>query len=231
MDWPRFFYGFEPERVPVFPASLEAQALSLEQSIEGLRAWPAELFVSPEVEALRGSAPTRVFASLAHLKCRSIRNPAFGVLQRHGLLPLGQTYRGWLATVSEVRAGLRVFQDPRSDRSEAGRLRRLIESHVLADRSREAALLEDLGSACLALGMKLPEGSDRVDCLAGMLDNPWLPVTVPFAGQVAVVVLEDRRPRSLANGLVSLELEERATVVRRHPERVPRSNPAPLLRA
>ena len=40
-----------------------------------------------------------------------------------------------------------MIRDPGSDRTEAGRLRRLIESHVLADRGREGAMLGDLESA------------------------------------------------------------------------------------
>jgi hypothetical protein len=88
-EWPRFFYGFEPGRVPVFPASMEWRASALEQSIEWLRACLADLFVGSEAGSLRGFAPTRVFASPAHLKVLVIRDPAFEVLGRHGLLPSG----------------------------------------------------------------------------------------------------------------------------------------------
>jgi hypothetical protein len=222
LDWPRFFYGFEPAREPEFGAAAEAGAKASERSIEGLRAWPAELFVRSGGELLRTFPPQRVFASLAHLKGRQIRNPAFAVLKRNGLLPRGQDYRSWLASVSAMKNGMRVLQDPGSDRTEAGRLRGLIESHMLADRGREEQMLGELESACLALGMRVPENPERLGWLADLLDNPWSSAVVPYAARVQTIRLADPTRRSLGDRVSVVELEQEATDHRRHPERVAR---------
>ena len=154
-------------------------------SVDGHRAWPAGLL------ARRGSArnedrcPTRAYASLAHLKGRVIRNPAFAVLRRHGLISRGTSYRTWLSTVR--RADGRTLQDPGDERTVAGRLRRRIEDDLATNPAREAAILAELAAACTAMGVRLPDDLERVDELASLLDNPWRPATAPYAAAVQVV--------------------------------------------
>jgi hypothetical protein len=222
LDWPRFFYGFEAGHELEFAARDQVRADASKRSIAGLRAWPAELFAGPRSELLRVFPPSRVFASLALLKGREVRNPAFGLLKRHGLLPRFQEYRSWLASVSALKDGMRVLQDPGSERTEAGRLRGLIESHIVADRGREESMLDELESACLALGLRVPEEPERLGWLAELLDNPWTPATLAYAARVQRVQLAGPTTRTLSNEVAQIELEREATMVRRHPERVAR---------
>ncbi len=99
-----------------------------------------------------------------------------------------------------------MIDDPRSERSETGRLRRLIESHVLADRSREGVLLNDLEVLCQAMGLKTLVGSERVDRLAELVDNPWIRASVPYAGKIQLIRLGGRGSKVLTDGSVELDL-------------------------
>jgi hypothetical protein len=183
---PRIYFGFAPDRPPALDPTALAAAEAAELTIDGLRAWPAELFRRDGRIALE-RRPEGVFASLAGMKGRPIRNPAFAVLRRHGLLPAGVGYAAWLATVSRATDAGRAIQDPRAEGTEAARLRRSISDYVLADPAREPRILGDLAEACHAMGLKIAEGPEGVDALAELLDNPWSRPVVPYAAGVQVV--------------------------------------------
>ena len=183
---PEFSFGFDPDRSPTFdPIDLPA-AHAAERSIDGLRAWPAELF-SRDGRTTLDRRPCRVFASLADLKGRSIRNPSFVVLQDQGILPARVGYKAWLSTVCVSTGRDRVFQDPRSRGTESARIRKAIEDHVLADPARESRLLADVAEACHAMGVKVAEGPEGIDALAELVDNPWSRPAVPYAARVQVL--------------------------------------------
>ena len=102
LRWPRFYHGFDPLRTPAFGPGQAARAGAVELTIDGTRAWPAELLAREPAGSPGDPGPARVFASLAHLKGRSLRNPAFAVLGRHGLLPRRLGYPAWLATLGRA---------------------------------------------------------------------------------------------------------------------------------
>jgi hypothetical protein len=188
---PGFYFAFDPRRSPRFdPIDLPA-AEAGEQIIDGLRAWPAGLFFRDGRSTL-AQGPTCVYASLAGLKGRWLRSPAFPVLRNHGLLPAGIGYKAWLSTVSRVTDQGRVLQDPRLEGTESARIRKAIEDHVLADPARESLLLADLAEACHAMGVKIAEGPEGIDALAKILDNPWTRPAVPYAAGVQVLKLVGR---------------------------------------
>jgi hypothetical protein len=191
LRWPDFSFGFDPDRSPRFdPIDLPAAEAS-QQIIDGLRAWPAGLFFRDGRTTL-AERPTRVYASLAGLKGRQIRNPAFAVLKNHGLLPAGIGYQAWLSTVSRATDRGRIIQDPRLEGTESARIRKAIEDHVLADPAREPRLLADLAEACHAMGVEIAEGPAGIDALAEILDNAWSRPAVPYAAGVQVLRLAGR---------------------------------------
>jgi hypothetical protein len=83
---PKFFFGFDPRHLPRLDLSNLPAAVAAERTIDGLRAWLAELFFRDGQTTL-DRLPSLAFASLADLKGRQIENPAFAVLNNHGLLP------------------------------------------------------------------------------------------------------------------------------------------------
>ena len=185
---PDFSFGFDPgqpERVD--PIRIPA-AEAARRFIRGLRARPVDLLVRD-----RGSILDRglgcLSASLAGLKGRRLRNPAFAVLRSHGILPAGITYTDWRSTVSKLTGQGRIFQDPHSEATEASRLRRAIQDYVLAEPGRESRILADLAEACHAMGVRIAEGPEGVDALAGLLDAPWDRPAVPYAATVQVLRL------------------------------------------
>src|SRR5205823_1631113 len=97
--------------------------------------------------------PIAVYAGLAPLRGRVIRNPAFSVLQKHGLIPARVGHRAWLETVGRVTDG---------DDGTAGRFRADLETFVTAgldDHGRSAhldALCRGLRVACEALAIPVP---------------------------------------------------------------------------
>jgi hypothetical protein len=165
---PRFEYGFDPGRTPEF-APAGAAAPGDGREIDGLRAWPAGLFLGDDGRSSLTRPPDRVFAWLAPLKGRRVRNPSFAVLRRRGILPAGPGYRAWLATVRRPDGTL---QDPRLAGTEVARVRRALQDHVLAEPAREPAILAELASACAAMGVRVAGGPEGVDALAELLDNP-----------------------------------------------------------
>jgi hypothetical protein len=183
---PRFEYGFDPGRTPEFVPSRAGAAPGDGREIDGLRAWPAELFVGDDGRSSLTRPPARVFASLAALKGRRVRNPSFAVLRRRGILPAGPGYRAWLATVRRPDGTL---QDPHLAGTEAARVRLAIQDHLLADPAREPAILAELASACAAMGVRVPDGPEGVDALAELLDNAWHRPEVGYAAGIQVVGL------------------------------------------
>lgn len=183
--FPRFYYGFDARRAP-HVGSPDAEATRLE--IDGFLAWPAERFGQGGVTPL-DRRPDAVFASFAGRKGRRVRNPAFALLRRRGLVPSWLEYGEWLSTVSRLEAGRRVFQDPRAEGTEAGRLRRAIQDHLLAEPRREPEILFELAECCHAVGVRVPTDSGRVDFLAELLDNPWSRPAVPYAAAIQVIKL------------------------------------------
>jgi hypothetical protein len=205
---PAFYFGFDPDRSPRFDTSVLPAARAAERAIDGLRAWPADLF-SRDGKSTLFRAPQRVFASIADLKGRRIRNPAFATLRHHGLLPAGVGYNAWLTTVGRADGRGRVIQDPRAERTESARLRRGIEDYVVADPAREPIVLDDLREACHASGLKLAEGPQGIDELARILDNPWDRATVPYAARVQVLRLAGSpgsAPMSFSDGAADVDL-------------------------
>jgi GNAT superfamily N-acetyltransferase len=205
---PEFSFGFDPDRLPRFdPIDLPA-AHAAERAIDGLRAWPAELF-SRDGQTTLDRRPCRVFASLADLKGRLIRNPSFAVLQNHGILPARVGYKAWLSTVRVSTGRSRVFQDPRARGTELARIRKVIEDHVLADPARESRLLADVAEACHAMGIKFADGSVGIDALAELVDNPWSRPAVPYAARVQVLKLAGSpgpATMSFADGATDVDL-------------------------
>jgi hypothetical protein len=205
LDLPRFFYGFDPGSTPDFGPIHAAAAAADERAIDGLRAWPAELFVGDGRSSLN-RPPAQIFATLAAHKGRRVRNPAYAVLRRRGILPAGPTYRAWRAT---VRRHDGTIQDPHTPGTEAARTRRAIQDHLFADPAREPAILAELAAACAAMGVKIADGPDGVDALAALLDNPWDRPAVPYAAAVQLVRLGGSpRPTSMtfSDGAASVDL-------------------------
>jgi hypothetical protein len=208
LSLPAFFFGFDPDRPPRFDAIELPAARAAERAIDGLRAWPAGLFFRDGRTTL-AQGPTRVYASLAGLKGRRVRNPAFALLRDHGLLPAGVGYKAWLDTVSVATDHGRAFQDPRAEGTESARIRKAIEDHVLTDPARESLLLADLAEACHALGVKIAEGPEGIDALAEILDNPWTRPAVPYAAGVQVLKLAGRpgpATMAFADGAADVDL-------------------------
>jgi hypothetical protein len=152
-------------------------------------------------------APIAVYAGLASLRGRAVRNPAFSVLQKHGLIPARFGHRAWLETVGRVTDG--------SD-GPAGRFRADLESFVTADlddhgRSTNLdSLCRGLRVACEAMAIPVPEGRDNAfEFFVGLLDAPWSPVAVPAAAALQVVHLAGPAgPETLVfgNGFAQLNL-------------------------
>jgi hypothetical protein len=155
-----------------------------ESAIDGLHAWPAGLFLGDDGRSSLSRPPAKVFASLSGLRGRRIRNPAFAILRRRGIVPVGLSYRAWRAT---VRRHDGTLQDPHVAGTEAARTRRAIQDHLFADPAREPAILAELRSACIAMGLK---GVDGLDALAELLDNPWDYPEVAYAAGIQLVRLD-----------------------------------------
>ena len=195
--WPRLYVGFGDRDRPVFgPATTRADRDAAEAEAGGLRAWPAGM--------LSGSSdpvpPHRVFASLAHLKGRRVRNPAFAVLRRRGLIGRGLGYRAWLGTVGAMTERGHVPQDARDEATAAGRLRLAIGAYLAADPRRERALLDEMRAGCDAFGIRVAEGDDA---LAELLDNPWSRPEVHYAGGIQLAgrgALDDLDGPGVAGG-------------------------------
>jgi hypothetical protein len=185
---PKFFFGFDSRRPPRFDHVDLPAAVAAERVIDGLRTWPAESFFRDGRTTLE-RAPSGVFASLADLKGRQIENPAFAVLRDHGLLPARLGYQAWLSTISLDTDEGRVLEDPRAEGTEGARIRKAIEDYIVSEPARESRLLGDLAEASHAMGVKLAEGPEGIDELAGILDNPWSRLAVPYAAGVQVLKL------------------------------------------
>ncbi len=179
--WPRFYRGFDPGREPEPDATVTPDAwAAAEVAVGGLRAWPAEMLADRPA----GPGTSRVFASLAHLKGRRVRNPAFAVLRRHGLLTARLGDRAWLDTLGLPAPGGLV-----DGTSRAGRLRRSIEAYATADPANERALPRDARDGCAAIGVRIGTGPDGDDTLAGLLDSPWWRPEVHYAGGLRLIRL------------------------------------------
>jgi hypothetical protein len=114
-----------------------------------------------------------------------------------------------LSTISLNTDGGRILEDPRAEGTESARIRKAIEDYILEDLSREARLLGDLAEACHAMGVKIVVGSEGIDELAGILDNPWSRVAIPFAAAVQVVKLAgspDPATMTFADGVAGIDL-------------------------
>jgi hypothetical protein len=131
------------------------------------------------------------------------------VLKNHGLLPARLGYKAWLSTISLNTDGGLVLEDPRAEGTESARIRKAIEDYIISDPSREARVLGDLAEACHAMGVRVAEGSEGIDELAAILDNPWSRVAIPFAAAVQVVkpaLSPDAATMTFADGVADIDL-------------------------
>jgi hypothetical protein len=201
LELPRFYYAFERGRPPRPEASVSAGDWAAgEVPIGNLRAWPAEYFARPlkerwDVHLLDGSPvpaaeagpadegmsqrPAAIFASLFHLAVRSVRNPAWRVLQDHQVIPR-MRYRAFLECVSPHTGSGRVVPNPGHPTSGAGRFRSALATYIDGVEGGVEMFMGDLRDACTSAGVPVPEGDDEAyERLAGMLENPWRRAEVP----------------------------------------------------
>ncbi len=132
----------------------------------------------------RAQQPVAVYADLAHLASgRSIRNPAWRVLERHDLLPHKMSgYRHFLEKFSPFTGLGRLAPEPGDPTRAAGQFRAALAAYVDTEGSRADALIGAVRDACLAAGVPIPVDEERAyEFLAGLLENPWLPAEVPAA--------------------------------------------------
>jgi hypothetical protein len=149
--------------------------------------------------------------SLAHLRGRSVRNPAFDVLRRIGLLPPALGYNAWLDSLGQTGTAGRVVPDPRKDATTTGRFRAALTAYATADPAREEALREDLRVAFRALGVRAPDEVSEPDFFAELLDSPWDRPELPRASRVQVLRLDGPlgpAALSFGDGATALDLSD-----------------------
>ena len=141
--------------------------------------------VAPAAEPLDGDKATGAearapkVARVAHLRGRTVRNPAFDVLRRHRIVPRRLGYRAWLTSLGLVADPRRT--DGAGGHAPASALRDAISDYASSGTSIERALFDDLRVACRGAGIVVPAGDDGVDVLARLLDAPWERPAVPGA--------------------------------------------------
>ncbi len=129
--------------------------------------------------------PDAIYAYLTPFRGRTLRNPAYAVLKRHGLVSTDKRYKAWLDTMSKMTDEGRVLQDPQDEGTNAARFRKGLEDWVTAKDGRLEAICEELAAECKA--MNVPYEDD--DALISMLDSPWVRVVAPASAMVQAVRL------------------------------------------
>ena len=176
---------------PQFQRTMIRTAILLHQALQDTHRslvqevprWPV---IEPQVvEGTTSKGETHV--RLDQLKGRMVRNPAFAVLQQHGIVSPRMSYGAWLNTVSTWDGTQRVVADPQEDATETARIRRVILDYVLADSEREVRLFAAMAAAANSLGIATGQDNRTIDQLAELIDNPWKPQSIHFAASIQVV--------------------------------------------
>ena len=125
--------------------------------------------------------PAVVYASLAHLRERRVRNPALDALRDRGLIPPGASFGSWSRAVDPGPG-------PVPGSGVAGQLRASLESYIAGGGDREASLRHELSRGCEAAGVPLaggPWGGPATELLL----SPWAVAAVPRACAVQAIRL------------------------------------------
>jgi hypothetical protein len=129
--------------------------------------------------------------------------------RNHGLSSARLGYKSWLSTIRLDTDSGRVLEDPRAEGTESARIRKAIQDFIVSDPSRESRLLGNLAEGPHALVVKVAEGPEGVDELAGILNNPWSHPAVPYAAGVQVLQLAgspDPATMTFAEGVADIDL-------------------------
>ncbi len=129
--------------------------------------------------------PAAIYASLDHLRGRSVRNPAYAALRGAGLIPGDVAHREWVEPMG---------RDPSGGSGDASpavvALRARVEAHAASSPAAEAGLLAAVRAGCEAAGVAVTcDGEGALQFLAGLVMSPWGRVEVPDAGAVQVLRL------------------------------------------
>jgi hypothetical protein len=185
---PVVYFAYKPRSALALAEKAESgHALPAGEPVGDLLAWPVESILA--ASETRAPVPAAVLVCLAGLAGRAIRNPAFPVLQDHGLIEPGLGYDTWLNSLLVGPAGGRAVGDPRDESTPAGQFRARLTGHVMSDPRRERMLLRDLRTRAEALGLSPPPGVGGLDFHAQLLDSPWQPLLMPAAAAVQVIAL------------------------------------------
>ena len=131
--------------------------------------------------------PDAVYTFLNGFGGRTVRNPAFAVLQKAGIIPGAMAYHKWRARLDvDTPDGGRILADPDLPGSATHQVRAAIEAHIGDDPQREEKLIGDMAAACASF---LLDVTDR-DQLLALLDSPWQPVTADELAKIQVIQLQ-----------------------------------------
>lgn len=172
----------------------------------------------------RAQEPDAIFADLRELGGRILRNPAWQVLARCGVIDPNQTYRQWLEATCPLIPNGRQF--PTSDRPTPGTARFLasLVAWVDTDAGNVPLLLGLLRNACLAVGVPVPEDPEMAsEFLLGLAEAPWVRIEVPGVARVQRIrLVGDPDPGTMAfsTGTVEADLSDLGEMTARY-ESVP----------
>lgn len=181
-----------------WPAEMFARGVSERHAVHPVDGTPApESDGAPGAEAgswcCRGGVwypkaqePDRIYAYLSPMRGRRLRNPAFDVLRRRGLIPPGLTYRQWWLSVSRAMpGGVRAATDPAEAASPLGRLRARVEAYVDASGDGGVGLFAELADDCACHGVVDEAG----DGFLSLLQDPATPAFARDLAAIQVVAL------------------------------------------
>ena len=167
--------------------------------------------------------PDAVYAVLRpELWSRRIRNPAWAVLRRHGIIAQGRRHREWLDALGRQVGGARHFPHRPGPAAAPRGSAPTIEAYVSERPGRQDALMDHLRDACRAMGIALPRNTrGEDDFLVDLLDSPWLPVEAPGLGAIQLIAAGEPATACLSDGVTEADVNDLGDQSR-HYEPLPR---------
>jgi hypothetical protein len=138
----------------------------------------------------RAQAPDEIYTYLSPFRGREVRNPAYAVLRRRGVVPAGVSYKQWLDTVTTFKRGEdgpagRVPLEDDGEPNGVSRHRDALMEYGSRWAGGDAELVADLVVAAGALGVPVADEAQAAD----MLLAPWTKAVAPRAASIQVVRL------------------------------------------